>query len=222
MADIIQVRIEVNNACSRYREDKTKMEQAANAMSMYREQADQAEREMDSIQSEIRSIESEINSLQREIVQSPDDDNWGSSYALQRIDLLYQKKQALSVKAVQVRNVYMQAQANYSQEQNRYSQAESDLNNVRNYLEQVRSQMAQAADVFQNKILGFDQSLQILGSASGNMFASTAKSQLGKLQISRDQYQENLNIAQAVIEQISETIDDQGTAHVLSMRHRKQ
>lgn len=222
MADIIQVISEVNSACSRYGEDKAKMEQAANAMSMYREQADQAEWEMDSIQSEMSLIESEINSLQREIGQSPNDDNWGSSHALQRIDLFYRKKQALSVKAVQVRDVYMQAQANYSQEQNQYSQAESDLNNVRNYLEQVRSQMAQAADVFQNKILGFDQSLQILESASGNMFASAATSQLGKLQISREQYQKNLNIAQAVIEQISETIDDQGTARTLSMGHRKR
>ena len=221
MADIERVRSEVNTACLRYREDQSKMEQAANQMSLYLEEANQAECEMNSIQSEISSIESEISSLQSQISQSSDDDSSGSSYALQRVNLLYQKQQALAIKREQVRGVYMQAQANYAQAQNRYMQAESDLNNVRNYLEQVRTQMENAADVFQTKILGFDQSLQILGSASGNMFASAANSQVSKLQISRNQYQENLNIAQAVIEQISGTIDDQGSAPVLSMGPRR-
>lgn len=220
MADIEQVRSEVNTACSIYREDQSKMEQAANEMSMYKEQAKQAECEMHSIQSESSSIESEISSLQSQISQNSHDNSSGSSYALQRINLLYQKQQALAMNVEQIRAVYVQAQTNYSKAQNLYMQAESDLDNVRNYLELVRTQMENAADVFQTKILGFNQSLQILGGSSVNMFASAANTQVSKLQISRNQYQENLNIAQAVIEQISGTIDDQGTARVLDLGRR--
>lgn len=207
MADIGQIRSEVNSACARYADDKAKMERAVNDMQMYQEQANQAQREMRSVQDEMISVEREISSLQSEINSSSDDESGSvNAYAIQRLNLLAQKQQALGMKMNQLRGTYEQAQANYSNAHNQYAQAENDLNTVKNYLEQMRSQMMQAAAVFQKKIDGFNTSLQILGSASGNMFASSANSQIGHLQLSRNQYQENLDIANSIIEQINTTI----------------
>ena len=217
MADMGQIQNQVNTACSRYKEDQKKMQAATSAMSMYQSQMNQAQSELSSIQAEMSSNASEIQRLQYEISNSSDDEGGGNPYAAQRLNLLYQKQQALNMNEDQVSAELGQARAGYSQAQSQYAQAEADLNNTRQYLEAFRTQMIQAADEAQTKVDGFNQSLQILSGASGNMFGGAATSQLGNLQASRNQYQEYLYFAQNIIEQIGSTIDDQGSARVLTL-----
>lgn len=217
MADMAQIQNAISTACSKYKEDQQIMQQATDAVSMYQSQISQAKRELNSIQSEMSSNASEIQSLQYEISNSSQEEGGGNSYVYQKLELLYQKQQALSLKENQVSSSLTQAQASYYQAQSQYTQAEGDLNNTRNYLETYRTQMIQAADEAQMKVDGFNQSLQILSGASGNMFVSAANSQLSNLQTSRNQYQEYLTFAQNTIEQISSTIDDQGSARVRTL-----
>lgn len=218
MAEIEQVQAEVNQACSRYKNDKMKMEQLLIDMDNYKSMAESAASRMQSLQSQMTSIESQISSLQSEISSYSGEEGYDASYAYNRINQLYNELQSLQAQYSQEQQTYNMSVTNLHRAQAEYANYEQDLENVTRYLELVRAQMIQAADVLQNKVNSFAQSIDILGSASGNMFGSSALAQISHLQTSQNEYQRNLNIAQNVIEQINGTIDDQGSAYTKTLR----
>lgn len=218
MADIEQIQAEVNQACSRYKNDKMKMEQLLIDMDNYKAMAESSASRMQSIQSQISSIEMQISMLQSEISSHSGEEDYDPSYAYNRMNQLYGELQSLQPQYSQEQQTYSMSIASLNRAQAEYSQCEQDMENVSQYLELVRAQMMQAAEVLQNKILAFSQSLDILGGASENMFGGSALGQMSHLQTSQNEYQRNLNIAQNVIEQISSTIDDQGSAYTKTLR----
>jgi len=218
VADIEQIQAEVNQACSRYTNDKAKMEQLLIDMDNYKSMAESSASRMQSIQSQISTIEMQISMLQSEINNHSGEEDYDSSYAYSRMNQLYGELQSLQSQYSQEQQTYSMSMASLNRAQIEYSQCEQDMENVSQYLELVRAQMMQAAEVLQNKILAFSQSLDILGGASGNMFGGSALGQMSHLQTSQNEYQRNLNIAQNVLEQISSTIDDQGSAYTKTLR----
>lgn len=218
MAEIEQVQAEVNQACSRYKNDKMKMEQLLIDMDNYKSMAESSASRMQSYQSQMSLIESQISSLQSEINSHSGEEGYDASYAYNRMKQLYSELQSLQSQYTQEQQTYNMSITNLRRARAEYSNYEQDLENVTRYLELVRAQMIQAADVLQNKVNGFAQSIDILGDASGNMFGGSALSQISHLQTSQNEYQRNLSIAQNVIEQINGTIDDQGSAYTKALR----
>lgn len=211
MADIQQVTGQVNSACSRYKEDQAKMQKASSEMVTFRNQAQRAENQLNRVDEEISDIEDEIRRLEAQASRSAGEEGADVSSIYGRISDLRYQKQDLMRESSRLENEMSQARANFQQAQSEYSRAQNDATKVRSFLVNVKSQMIQAGEVFKTKIQGFDDSIQILGSASGNMFASSATSQIGKLQSSRESNQTNLNIAKGVVDQINSTLGLQGS-----------
>ena len=218
MAEIEQVQAEVNQACSRYKNDKMKMEQLLIDMDNYKSMAESAVSRMQSLQSQMTPIESQISSLQSEISSYSGEEGYDASYAYNRINQLYNELQSLQAQYSQEQQTYNMSVTNLRRAQAEYANYEQDLENVTRYLELVRTQMIQAADVLQNKVNGFAQSIDILGGTSGNMFGGSALAQISHLHTSQNEYQRNLSIAQNVIEQINGIIDDQGSSYTKTLR----
>lgn len=213
MADIQSVINSVDGACARYQQDLQKIEETKGMMQTVQNIMNRLQMEKQQTENEIFSVENEINSLQNQINSSSDEDE-PNQYALQRLELLYQKRQALNMKKMQQVQQYQQYVSQYQQLQVNLSNLENDVRTVEAYLGQVRAQMVSAAEVFQNKIDGFSSAANIFSGASGNMFANSALDQVGKMTASQKAYEDNLAIAQAVIEKIDSTINDSGTSPV--------
>lgn len=217
MADIKSVISSVDAACVRYQQDLQQIEEIEGLMQSIQNSLNRLQIEMQQTEIEINSVESEISSLQSQINSSNDEDG-PDQYAMQRVQLLYQKLQALNMKKVQLDQQYQQYVSQYRQLQAKLTNLQNDVETVRTYLQQVRAQMFSAAEMFQTKIDGFSNAASILSGASGNMFANSALSQVGNMSANQKAYEENLAIAQAVIEKIDSTINDSGTSPVKVLR----
>ncbi len=210
MADIQQIRSQVSSACSRYKEDQSKMQSASADMSRFQDEARRAESQLNRVDEEISDIEDEIRGLEAQASRSAGDEGADVSSIYGRISDLRYRKQDLMRESSRLENEMSQARANYQRAHSVYEQAQNDLNKVRAYLEQVRSVMINASQELNRKIAAFGQTTQILNSASGNMFASAAMSQLGRIQSGQNKYQNDLNIAQESIAQINSTLGGSG------------
>ena len=199
VSDINQILSEVDTACSKYKENKSKMEQVFNEMTKYQEQANHINLVIENTQYNISVIDKEISNLTYMINKTDESNN---SYEIQRLNKLNIDKEMLITKKRHLENEVKQVQINISNSQEKYVLVKKEVDNFYDYLTQMRLQMINAASECQKKIKGFNESLQIIESMSGNMFSSYATSQISRLENKKNEYENNLNIAQTVVNKI--------------------
>jgi chromosome segregation ATPase len=219
VADIEQIQAEVNQACSRYKNDKMKMEQLLIDMDNYKSMTESSTARMQSVQSQMSSIEMQISMLQSEISSRSGEEDYDPSYAYNQMNQLYVELQSLQMQYSQEQQTYNKSIASLNRAQAEYSQCEQDLGVVTNFLESVRTEMIKVADYLQDKILVNSNAADIFSIASRMGFGGNeAANQNTNTNIRLNEYQRNLNIAQSVIKQISSTVDDQGSVYTKTLR----
>lgn len=207
MADINQVRYEVHGACSRYKQENEQISQLEIDWNSVNSSWHAANRSYENARDELEIKKAEVQSLLADIERRKSDEDGGSNSFTQ-----YQL-QMIRSEIVQLQEWGQECEQEVRRLTAQLIDIETRLNLLKqahvecqNYLQQVKLQMNNAAEYFQNKLIGYNQTIGILNGASGNQFGGVALSVANNLGNTQAQLHENLKIAQDVIEQIESTL----------------
>ena len=207
MADINQVRSEVNGACSRYKQEIQQIVQLENNWNSVNNSWHAANRNYENAKNELEIKKAEAQSLLADIERRQSDEDGGNnSFAQYQLQMIRSEIVQLQERCQECEQERRRLAAQLRDIENRLNSLKQAHAECQNYLEQVKLQMNNAAEFFQNKLMGYNQTIGILNGASGNQFGGAAPSAASNLGNTQTQLQENLKIAQDVIEQIESTL----------------